>query len=314
VRITGAHAGYGASEMNIRAKIFGSNDAEEPSPVLGAKRPKGVKADMLDSIPVTREESRRGNTRGGDRHRLPAEQVEVGYKGKTYAVQLINLSGGGAMVTGDFAPMLWERVDLRLGEDGVIECAVRWLKGDRIGLEFAHETRLECSADEQAALLREAIARSFPDLAFEATEVAPEPPPPSDEHRRERRHPLIWSGVVHHDYQSNPVRLRNISSTGALVECETPLRVGSEPLLDLGDAGQVFASVSWAVGDQAGLKFLKPFDLTQLARAKPQVAPARWDRPSYLQPGPAADSPWAEEWGRMSLGDLRDELEGFLKN
>jgi hypothetical protein len=299
--------------MNIRAKIFGGASTEEEPVVVAAKKPKGVKADTLNSVPVTREEARRGNTRADDRHRLPDEQVKVTHNGKTVAVQLVNLSGGGAMVSGDFSPKLWDRLELQLGDDHVLECAVRWLKGDRVGLEFAHETRLDCSIGEQAALLREVIARSFPDVEFEVVEGLVEEEPTSDDHRRERRHPLIWSGVVHHDYQSNPVRLRNISSTGALIECQTPLRVGAEPLLDLGEAGQVFATVTWAVGDQAGLKFQKPFDLAQLARAKPEVAPAHWDRPSYLQPGPAADSPWDKEWGRMSLGELRDDLEGFMK-
>ena len=302
--------------MNIRAKIFGGASRKEDGKplVVAAKKPKGVKADLLDSVPVTREESRRGNTRAADRHRLADQQVTVVHEGNSVAVQLINLSGGGAMVSGDFEPKLWDRLELHLAEDGVIECAVRWLKGDRIGLEFAHETRLDCSIGEQAALLREVIARSFPDVVFEIVEGLEEEQDVSDEHRRERRHPLIWSAVVHHDYQSNPVRLRNISSSGALIECQTLLRVGGEPLLDLGEAGQLFATVTWAVGDQAGLKFQEPFDLSQLARAKPELAPARWDRPSYLQPGPAEYSPWDKEWGRMSLGELRDDLEGFMKH
>jgi len=301
--------------MNIRAKIFGGASAkqDEGPLVVAAKAPKGAKADTLDSIPVERDETRRGNTRTDDRHRLPDEQVEVRYAGTTTAVKLINLSGGGAMVSGDFQPKLWDRVELHLGEDGVIDCAVRWLKGDRVGLEFAHETRLDCSVGEQAALLRDVIARSFPDVEFEVIEGLAEQNDVAEEARRERRHPLIWSGIVHHDYQSNPVRLRNISTTGALLECQTPLRVGAEPLLDLGEAGQVFATVAWAVGDQAGLKFQKPFELSQLAKAKPDLAPVRWDRPAYLQPGPAADSPWDREWGRMSLGELRDELEGYMK-
>lgn len=299
--------------MNIRAKIFGGPQAPEASPVVEGKKPRGAKADMLHSIPVAREEGRRANTRAGDRHRLAEEQVRVTHGGRTSAVQLVNLSGGGAMVEGAFAPKLWDIVELHLGGDGVIECAVRWLKGDRVGLEFAHETRLECSADEQADLLREAITRSFPDLEFETVAGEPEKAVGED-HRRDRRHPLIWSGMLHHDYQSTPVRLRNISSTGALIECEAALRVGTEPLLELGEAGSIFATVSWVVGDQAGLKFQKPFDLTSLARAKPQVAPDRWDRPSYLRTEPAADSPWAEEWGRMSLGELREELEGYMKH
>src|SRR5215210_953646 len=254
--------------MNIRAKIFGGESKDQAPLVVEAKKPKGAKADTLDSVPVEREEMRRGNTRADDRHRLPDEHVRVTHNGNSVTVQLVNLSGGGAMVSGDFQPKLWDRLELHLADDGVIECAVCWLKGDRIGLEFAHETRLECSAGEQAALLREVIARSFPEAEFEVVDGLVEEQPSSDEHRRERRHPLIWSGVVHHDYQSTPVRLRNISSTGALVECQTPLRVGAEPLLDLGKAGQIFATVTWAVGDQAGLKFQKPFELAQLAKAK----------------------------------------------
>ncbi len=29
----------------------------------------------------------------------------------------------------------------------------------------------------------------------------------------------IWSGLLHHDYQSTPIRVRNISTTGAMIEC-----------------------------------------------------------------------------------------------
>lgn len=301
--------------MNIRAKIFGRKDQVDPSPVVEAKKPKGAKADMLNSIAVAREETRRGDTRDGDRHRLPQERVRVSHDGVSHDVQLINLSGGGAMVEGDFAPKLWDRVDLHLGEDGVLECAVRWLRDERVGLEFAHETRIECSADEQASLLRDTINRSFPDIEFELSDDAPPPAPlaNAEEGRRERRHPLIWSGIIHHDYQSTPVRLRNISSMGALIDCEEPLRVGAEPLLDLGEAGTIFATVTWRVGDQAGLKFQKPFDLAQLSRAKPQVAASKWNAPGYLKSEPAADTPWADEWGRMSVSELRDELEGYMK-
>jgi hypothetical protein len=99
-----------------------------------------------------------------------------------------------------------------------------------------------------------------------------------------------------------------------MVECRSPLRVGAEPMLELGESIQLDATVAWVAGDTAGLRFHKPFDLTCLASARPEVASARWEAPSYLKPGiPASDSPWDEQWDRMSLGELRQSLEGFMK-
>jgi hypothetical protein len=300
--------------MNIRAKIFGGKPDENP--VIKAKKPKGAKADTLDSVKVAREEYRRGDTRDGDRHRLTDEQVRVRHNGASHDVQLINLSGGGAMVAGSFEPMLWDKVELHLGENGTIECAVRWIKGGRVGLEFAHETRIDCSAGQRAEVLRAVVARSFPDVEIEtpAVEVV-DTPPTGDESRGDRRHPLIWSGLLHHDFQTSPCRLRNISETGAMVECGAMLRVGGEPMLELGETIQISTVVAWVAGDTVGLRFNKPFDLTQLASARPDLAGARWEAPSYLQPGiPADQSPWDEEgWKHMSLGELRQSLEGFMK-
>jgi hypothetical protein len=298
--------------MNIRSQIFGGERPVE-EPLLRGKAPKGV-SDALDSIEVRRAESRRGNQRGCDRHRLTGEQVRLTRDGRTYDVELVNLSGGGAMVAGKVWARLWDKVDLHLSDGYAMECAVRWMKDGRLGLEFAHETRLGCSDDEEAELLREVIARSFPDAQFEDS------PTPENEscardsgdQRRERRHPLIWSGTLCHDFQSTTVRLRNISSAGAQIECDDPPVVGSEPMLDLGDAGSVFAKVSWVVGNHAGLEFQDPFDMALLAKSSPELAPQSW-KPDYLDCEVADDSPWAEEWGRMSLSELRDGIEGPLK-
>ena len=297
--------------MNIRSKVFGGAGTPE-EPILQGKKPKGVKCDALDSIPVAREEIRTVNSRFDDRHRLVQEQVRVSRDGVSHDIELINVSGGGAMVSGALELMLWEKVELHLGEDGTIECAVRWIRGDRFGLEFAHETRIDCGADEQAAILREVVRRSFPDAEFEGSEqAAPEHDGP--EGRGERRHPLVWSGLLHHDYQSTSVRLRNISPTGVMIECSAPLRAGSEPLLELSDMLSVSATVAWVVGDQAGLRFHAPFNLYDLTKSRPEVTPSNWQPPAYLGAATGTDSPWDEQWQRMSLGELRQELEGFLK-
>ena len=48
--------------------------------------------------------------------------------------------------------------------------------------------------------------------------------------------------------------------------------------------------------------------------AKPDVAPQRWDKPSYLDLSSGQASPWASEWARRDLGELQNELEGFLRH
>jgi len=295
--------------MNIRAKILGGAGSSDKA-VLQSKSPKGIRVDSLDSL-IEREESRISHNRLEDRHRLLDEKVLIKRGSATHDVDLINLSGGGAMVGGNVHLALWDKVELQLGENGTVECVVRWVRDDRFGLEFAHETRIDCGADEQAALLREVIRRSFPDLEFEA-DVQPQTQHSGPDGRSERRHPLVWSGVLHHDYESTTVRLRNISATGAMIDCPALLTLGSEPLLELGQDLSVSATVAWVVGDQAGLRFGSSFDLRDLARSRPNLTPAHWDPPSYLESSGNA-SPWGEHWGRMSLGELRQELEGFLK-
>jgi hypothetical protein len=299
--------------MNIRAKIFGGSEPAEPA-LIRAKSPKGAKADALDSIAVARAETRRANTREDDRHRLAEEAAAVVHQGKSYDVELINLSGGGAMVAGGIPAKLWDRVELRVGTDGMIDCAVCWIKGDRVGLAFAQETRLDCSVGEQAAILREVVARSFPDVEFEAT-TAPAPVHEDNgpDQRHGQRHPLIWSGVLHYDFASHPIRLRNISSTGAMIECQAPLHVGAEPLLELGGEVQASAMVTWVAGDTAGLRFTRPFELARLADSRPEIAQQQWKRPEYLRANLPAEAPPVDDWNHMSMGDLRQYLEGFWK-
>ena len=286
--------------MNIRAKIFGDDD----EPVLvGEKKPRGAKAKELRSVVVPREDRHRTNSRYEDRHRLLDEQVRLTYKGKKRAVELINLSGGGAMVSGAFKPKLWDRVELHLGENGTIECAVCWIREDRIGLEFAHETRLDCSPTKQTKVLRQ----------FDQPPT-PQSEPAIEEQRREGRHPLIWSGVLHHRDKKMRVRVRNISSTGAMIELSEPVLVGGQAILELGDDGFIPATVAWLVGDQVGLSFRSKFDMAQLARSRPEVAAAKWVAPDYLRSGGSKVARSGANWGRLSLGQLRQQLEGFLKH
>jgi hypothetical protein len=302
--------------MNIRAKIYGgTKPAEEP--LLQAKKRKGAEAQDLQSIAVPRQASRASNGRGEDRHRLAGERAVLLHKRRKHEVQLINLSGGGAMVAASFAAKLWDRVELRLGEQGSIECAVRWIRDGRLGLEFAHETRLDWPSHEVAALLRQVIERSFPDIDLDLGDPAPVAEEESsdtaaDENRTAKRHPLIWSALLHHDYQTTKVRVRNLSRTGAMIESPAAVRVGAEPLVELSGDVSVSATVLWAVGDQVGLKFHSPLETSALAGTNPEVASFSWTPPSYLKTGDTAETD-GSHWNRLSLPELHKELEGYLK-
>lgn len=308
----------------FRSAILSGSGLYPKNPLVSEKNARGATEDDLSSVEVPRSEGRSANHRDDDRHRLDQESARARFDGEEHEVDLINLSGGGAMIRCDFKPRLWERVDLIFAEGGEIECAARWIRHDRVGLEFAHETRIDCDPEARDALLLEVIHRSFPDVALAPREEVADRQtaesaksvddgPVASSRRNERRHPLVWMGEVYYAHNNEKVRLRNISENGALIECPIQYPVGAEVLLDLGNAGQHFATVSWTCGDKAGLKFSNAFDLKVLGNAKPEVAPHLMIRPGPGLQTSDIDNPWADGWKRQSLDELRDDLEGFLK-
>jgi hypothetical protein len=299
--------------MSIRTRIFGPG-ADDP--LLGSKKPKGAKADTLNSVVVARAECRRGNARGRDRHRLSSEQAILRHGGAETIVELINLSAGGAMIRGKFELQLWDHVGLAFDENGELDCAVRWIKGDSVGLEFAHETRIDCDQETRDTMLRAVIQKSFPDAAEIALEYParradddPAVDPESIKRRQADRHPLIWNGVIYysdsHDYEAEPVRLRNISVTGALVQCGNPLPEGRTVYLDLRSAGRHAATVKWTRGDQSGLQFHEIFDIQSLSDVPPGVAPAVSAREAC-----GTQEPWAPGWRRSTVEQMARSLGG----
>jgi hypothetical protein len=302
---------------NFRASLSG-----KPVPaklLLGEKQPSRAKGEGLDAIPVAREVVRTADHRTADRHRLVGEQAVVCFRSRLHPVELINLSGGGAMVEGAFKPRLWDQIELNLGEHGSIECAVRWIRKTRHGLEFAHETQIQAEPEQRDDLLRAVLRRSFPDIETRPAsgpepEAAPLAVESSAARRSSPRHPMIWSGKILFQHDTIPVRLRNISANGAMVESSIPCPAGGEVYLDLGHAGSLFATVSWAHGDQLGLIFAHPYDIANLANAKPNLTPQRWSKPAYLRNDQADSSPWADRWGRLSVEELKTSLEGYLRH
>ena len=295
---------------------FRASLGREPgaSPIVTAKKTRAdPAAEGLEAVSVPRAEGRRANHRGGDRHRLTDEQAIVRFGLKEHKVDLVNLSRGGAMIEGRFKANLWDRLELVLGTGGAVECVVRWVRGNRYGLEFAHETRIECDPETMNAMLCDVIRNSFPEHQEKLAAPDADSGQAPEAERIERaavRHPLIWSGILHHDYEWEAVRLRNISATGALVECSAEFPIGASVHLDLGSAGRLAATICWSRGAQTGLEFAEPFNVHKLADAKPEIASADWIMPDYLKPDGKSSVPAVEPWKRASVEELSRSLGG----
>jgi len=311
--------------MNSFRSALNKGDALHTSgPLMPGKQPLGAdEAKGLGSVSVPRDTVRNVNHRDDDRHRLQAEVSTLKVGRRKHQVDLVNLSGGGAMIRTDVALAMWQKVHLGLGDCLPVECAVRWVRGDRIGLEFAHETQIVGDANTRNAILLDVLKRSFPESAVapvavrqpvaQDKQVAKAAEATGAQRRTKLRHPLIWWGEIHYNHDTKRVRLRNISEQGALVDSDVAFASDAEVLLDLGAAGQHFATVTWSRGDQVGLRFASAFDIALLAKAKPEVATHQWARPSYLKSGRQTEADWANGWQSTPLADLRADLEGFLK-
>jgi diguanylate cyclase (GGDEF)-like protein len=87
-------------------------------------------------------------------------------------------------------------------------------------------------------------------------------------YNRAPRHGLIRLATLKWNGQSLPVRLRNISSGGALLECKRELEEGSEVQLDLPGCGLLAAEVRWSDVGRLGISFCEEFDVKRLAPPK----------------------------------------------
>src|SRR4051794_27326166 len=85
---------------------------------------------------------------------------------------------------------------------------------------------------------------------------------------REPRHRLMRRAITCIDDETVEVKMRNISSMGAMVECPFPISPGTELAIDIVGVGPVRAMVRWAQANMFGVQFSEQFDLARLAPKK----------------------------------------------
>jgi diguanylate cyclase (GGDEF)-like protein len=99
---------------------------------------------------------------------------------------------------------------------------------------------------------------------------------------REPRHRLMRRALTAINGQTVEVRLRNISSSGALVDCPLPVAPGAELSINIIGVGPVRGLVRWASSGKFGVQFEGQFDLARLAPKKERREETTMLRPSYL--------------------------------
>ena len=99
---------------------------------------------------------------------------------------------------------------------------------------------------------------------------------------REARHRLMRRAVTCIDGVVVELKLRNISSMGALVDCSVPVAPATELAIDIVGVGPVRGIVRWAQSGKFGVQFERQFDLGRLAPKKERRNDVQMLRPTYL--------------------------------
>jgi diguanylate cyclase (GGDEF)-like protein len=100
---------------------------------------------------------------------------------------------------------------------------------------------------------------------------------------REPRQRLMRRAIAQIDGEVTEIRLRNISSMGALVECPRSVAPGTVITIDIVGAGPVLGTVRWAQSGKFGVQFNDGFNMSRLAPKKDRQSKVTMLRPWYVE-------------------------------
>ena len=122
-------------------------------------------------------------------------------------------------------------------------------------------------------------------------------------HSRAPRHGLLRKAMLHWEERAMDVRLRNISTGGALVECPRGLPPGTHVMVNLPGCGELQAEVRWTDEDRMGIRFAEEFDLRQLSPKKKPESTVTMMKPDYLQNENSQAATWSRAADRIRARD-----------
>jgi hypothetical protein len=112
------------------------------------------------------------------------------------------------------------------------------------------------------------------------------------QNRRSRRSPVLLAASVEAAGVVTPVKLRNLSEEGALVEGDNLPLEGTTAVFERNEL-RVKARVAWVHGPYAGLAFARPLQKEEVLRNVPSPRPKH--QPNFRRPGLACQPLTAEE-------------------
>jgi hypothetical protein len=274
----------------LRSTIFGGERSVSLAEKASDKKPRGGDG-SLTAIKIRREESRRCNQRSEHRHVNAIDQATIRYRKRQYDVPVLNLSSRGAMIACDLRPALGARIDIRFADCNATACSVRWVRDGRIGLEFDKETLVIGANDVAAPLVSGRREGERPTIA-----VRKQRPP---------RHASMLRAELHWPNGSMPVRLRNISAGGAMLQAGQDLDPYSKVVLEIPNTAAIAGRVRWCRSKLIGIHFNDDFDLDALTRAEAPATPAH---PGFVKPDYLASETDPNSWASRSSGLRLEDL------
>jgi len=106
----------------------------------------------------------------------------------------------------------------------------------------------------------------------------------SEADRRARRAPVLLAATIEFGRCSRPVKVRNISDSGALVEGEHLPPEGSTGTFSRNELSVGF-TVVWVQGRYAGIAFVRGLDREEVLRHVPQAKQTDRYPPAFKRPG-----------------------------
>lgn len=91
----------------------------------------------LDRGMIPRTVKRMFDQRSENRDDSPSQSATLSARGRTAAVELVNISSSGAMAVYDGALRIGEPVALEWLDRGAVCGHVRWIRNGRVGIHFA---------------------------------------------------------------------------------------------------------------------------------------------------------------------------------